>query len=437
MSPAVRSIEPQAAWARAYRPLGARTLLAQLVVVLGAELVLFRAYEAREAPFHWSTHFLVGLTAAALWNLAWLLVAAAPARGQLLSILVFHLYAASPDLLFDAGIPHQRWMNVFLGHVRVHYLPGEDRSWLAIGLAGCGAYAGVLAAWLRARRREAEAGMPPGIGIGGIAVLRPQADPRRTLLAARRAGADGPPQVVLLHGLGAAASEWSRVAGELARRGLRVLTPDLLGFGRSRRIGTRFALEDQVAALARSLDYHGAGRVVLVGHSLGCAVAVRLAASAPGRVERLVLVSPPGWLDTSAARERLGRRSWLARQTVRRSPAASFLCGLMCLARSMLSPLAPLLNRGVPAEVARDGLLHSWPAYRDALGSLFEANPLPAALTRPPVPTVVVLGDADETTPPSDVLDSRYDAVEIVLLQGDHLLPLNRPEELSAVIATA
>lgn len=139
---------------RRYRALGSRTLLVQLAVLSVAELVLFRAYQAQQAGFHWATHLLVALTAAAFWNLGWLLAAAAPAPGQLLSFLVFHLYAMFPDLLFATGVPHRQWMDVFLGHLLVHYLPGRERAWLAIGLAASGLYAAALAASLRASRRS-------------------------------------------------------------------------------------------------------------------------------------------------------------------------------------------------------------------------------------------------------------------------------------------
>ncbi len=53
-------------WPRAYRPLRARSLLAQLVVLIVGEILLFHSYRDHVADFHWAAHFLVGLTAAAL-----------------------------------------------------------------------------------------------------------------------------------------------------------------------------------------------------------------------------------------------------------------------------------------------------------------------------------------------------------------------------------
>jgi hypothetical protein len=86
-------------------------------------------------------------------------------------------------------------------------------------------------------------------------------------------------------------------------------------------------------------------------------------------------------------------------------------------------------------RVARDGVQHSWPAYRDALATLLDANPLPRAIECPQRPTTVVLTDQDEQAPAEDVLAWSHDAVDVVELPGDHLLPLRDPGALAAVIA--
>jgi len=152
-------------WPIAYRPLRPRGLLVQGASVAVAEALLLASYRGHEAGFHWATHFLVGLSAAALTNLAWLALKGAPARGQLLSILAWHLYAMLPDLLFSRGIPHDGWMDVFLAHISSHYVPGGITTWLAIALTLSSAYAIVLSRWLAARLTEAEAGA--GTGLAG------------------------------------------------------------------------------------------------------------------------------------------------------------------------------------------------------------------------------------------------------------------------------
>ncbi len=425
-------------WPKAYTPLRARTLAWQFAVLVVVELALYSSYATHEARFHWATHFLVGLTVASLWRAAFLLVAARPTRLQLLSIVGFHLWAMWPDLVFRAGVPHYRWMDwLALGHVSSHYMPGGDTTWLVIALTAAGLYAVLLWRWVRARHLEVAAGLPPALGIGGAAVVRPQRDPRTTVLAHETFGSPEPAGVPLLflHGLGATSSTWVPTAQQLARAGQASLVPDLLGFGASMQLGTRFHLAEQADAVLRLLDQHGIDRAHLVGHSWGCVVAGALATRAPERVERLTLVTPAVFSDASAAQARFADRSWLARMTLSGSPLGGFVCGAMCLARPALARLAPRVEPDVPDGVARDGVQHSFAAYSDALHSMWDDNPLAELLRTPPCPVTVVLADDDRTVLPRDVLDlPRSPQVRIVALPGDHGIAYAQPDVIATVL---
>ena len=239
-------------------------------------------------------------------------------------------------------------------------------SWLCMTLVASTIY--VALRWVKARRAEVDAGMAPGIGLGGIHLVRPQQSPMTQPLAHRRLG-DRPPNVVLLHGLGASAAIWQAVAEQLAARGHSILLPDLLGFGKSRHLGTTFALADHVDALKRLLQHTEAQQPLLVGHSFGCAVAATLADEYPDAVRALVLVSPPVFRDADIARSRLSERGWLARQFILGTPAASLVCQTMCLTRPLFARLTVRLAHDVPDAVARDSVEHTWPAYRDALST--------------------------------------------------------------------
>jgi len=144
-------------------PLRVRTLLWQLLVLLLAEVWLYRSYAAHVAEVHWATHFLVGLTAAALWCLARLHLTGRPVRLQLLPVLGFHLWAMWPDVAFRFGMPHHTSMDwLALGHVSSHEMPGGELTWLVIALAAAGAYAVQLARWLAARDRARSTRQPSG-----------------------------------------------------------------------------------------------------------------------------------------------------------------------------------------------------------------------------------------------------------------------------------
>lgn len=125
------------------------SLALQAVGLVTAEVVLYRTYTGHDASFHWSTHFLVAVIASVAWNATYLRTRGRPAPAQVFSVLGFHLVAMAPDLLFRAGVPHYRWMDVFLGHISSHYVPGGDRTWLVLACTAVLAYTWQLASWSR------------------------------------------------------------------------------------------------------------------------------------------------------------------------------------------------------------------------------------------------------------------------------------------------
>lgn len=105
--------------------------------------------------------------------------------------------------------------------------------------------------------------------------------------------------VLLLHGYGDTADCWRRVVPPLARH-RRVIAIDVPPFGRSGDPPSCYeddligCYEDFFPAL---FDELGIARAAVVGHSLGGAMALRLALEDPARVERLALIAPAGLGD--------------------------------------------------------------------------------------------------------------------------------------------
>lgn len=114
------------------------------VAFLAVEVALYLSYRAHDARFHWATHFLVGSTFALLLMTAYAAARRRPARAPFLWVLVAHLYAMFPDFLFEAGRPHQWWMEVFLLHIRSHFVPGRNLFWFATFLVALAGYLVVL-----------------------------------------------------------------------------------------------------------------------------------------------------------------------------------------------------------------------------------------------------------------------------------------------------
>jgi hypothetical protein len=114
------------------------------LVAIGFEIYLYSAYRAHEARFHWFTHFFVGASVALLIMAAVAWRTGRPVRWPLIWLILGHLVAMFPDFLFSAGIAHQHWMDIFLGHLSTHFIPGRNWTWYAIFLASLAAYLAVL-----------------------------------------------------------------------------------------------------------------------------------------------------------------------------------------------------------------------------------------------------------------------------------------------------
>ncbi|WP_433299886.1 alpha/beta fold hydrolase [Actinoplanes sp. CA-030573] len=114
------------------------------------------------------------------------------------------------------------------------------------------------------------------------------------------AGAE--PARVYLHGLGASSAPYFAAAvADPTLVGRRSLLVDLLGHGISDRpVDAGYTLEDHADWVATALDVAGVRDAEVIGHSMGGAVAIVLAARHPRLVGRLLLVDanldpyPPG-----------------------------------------------------------------------------------------------------------------------------------------------
>src|SRR4030042_265658 len=101
---------------------------------------------------------------------------------------------------------------------------------------------------------------------------------------------NGPP-LLLLHGLGGSTFGFRRLIPILSPR-FRLLALDLKGFGYSERpLDGDYSLTAQARLAKDFLDALNIERAAVLGHSLGGAIAMRLAVDFPERVERLILVS--------------------------------------------------------------------------------------------------------------------------------------------------
>lgn len=250
-----------------------------------------------------------------------------------------------------------------------------------------------------------------------------------------RSGPDAPPPVLLVHGLATSSALWRDVARDLGH-GRLVLAPDLVGLGRSERPADPGQLGPaaQAATLLRLLDALGHGRVAVVGHEAGGAVAVALAARAPERVAALALLGAPLHADVLPLR-------WHLPFLLPGAAAALPALGGRAPALTRLLLAGPLDAGGLPP----DGLLAHADRLRgrDAVAALTAAVRAvdPAAVeadwrlvAASPPPLLLLWGSHDR------VLSAAYGrrlaaeapgSVWVPVRGGGHLLPEQCPERVA------
>jgi pimeloyl-ACP methyl ester carboxylesterase len=248
-------------------------------------------------------------------------------------------------------------------------------------------------------------------------------------------GAGSP--VVLLHGMFVDATSWQPVIDELREQFL-LVAPDLPGFGESEKPPANrfpYGVEAFVGAVADLYAGLELGRAAVVGHGLGGAVALSLAARHPELVSRLVLVDTlcyPAPLDFRRKLVLLPvLGGFVFRQVWGKSMFRAFFRDVM---------LAPRAN------VPNQRLDHYYDAFNtpaargSALATLratMDTRPLEAQTARIQAPTLVIWGRRDRMYPAGfgQRLAREIRGAGFELLDTGHAPHEERPSEVAAVIA--
>lgn len=166
--------------------------------------------------------------------------------------------------------------------------------------------------------------------------------------------------LILLHGLGNNYKSWTYVLEHLDYKGWRVIALDLLGFGDAPKPAIDYTLSDHAQAVLNTIDDMGIKDATLVGHSMGCLVAIEMAYQRPKMIKSLVLFGAPlyktlprggGWLRKITRAEGLYFSLF---EVVKKNPDAMQAGG------KIADELVPFV-KGM--EITEE----TWPAYRKSL----------------------------------------------------------------------
>ncbi len=245
--------------------------------------------------------------------------------------------------------------------------------------------------------------------------------------------------IVLLHGMTASGNTFG---GAYDTFGVRTIAIDLLGFGQSMQAtaGT-YTATAHVDAVMSTLERIGVADcpIVVVGHSMGAVLALHLA-NRLADPQGVVCLSAPLYDGEDEALGRIGEADPLS-SLITVGRLAERVCSLLCANRDAARVLYPLIAPHWPRQVAADGVLHTWPAYRQSLQHLILTSgylEVLRALDARHVPVQLIDGSDDGVMVPGRAasLASRFPGVKAMTVDGaGHQLPLSHAERCADLIS--
>lgn len=236
---------------------------------------------------------------------------------------------------------------------------------------------------------------------------------------------------VLLHAFPLGANQWEPQMRHIPA-GWRLITPDLRGFGGSTELDSLSepAVADYAADVEDLLAELSVPRAVIGGLSMGGYAALALLQAAPQLFEGLVLADTRATADTPEGRA--NRRTMLA-LVDREGPSG--------VARELMPKLLGKTTREgnpeVEAQVRRLIKQQSPAAIRGAIQRMMHRPDSSALLPHVTVPTLVIVGDEDELTPPEEsrrMAEAVPGATLVTIPGAGHLSNLEQPDAFTAAL---
>lgn len=236
--------------------------------------------------------------------------------------------------------------------------------------------------------------------------------------------------LVLVHGHPFDRSMWLPQAEHFSAAGLRVIAPDLRGYGQSSVVPGKTPLETFARDIAALLDHLRVNRIVLGGLSMGGQIVLEFYRLFPQRVSALVLADTTARAETDEGRRQRAAMadrllaegmSGYANEVLPKMVAPANIEALPAVAQHVLAMMSATSPEGAAAALRGRA---ERPDYVELLSDI-------------EVPTLVVVGRDDEFTP-VDVarfMQERIPQSSLAVIDGAaHLPNLERSTEFNGAL---
>ena len=212
--------------------------------------------------------------------------------------------------------------------------------------------------------------------------------------------------VLFLHGWGARGETYRCILDMLSPY-MRVIAPDMPGFGQSDEPSFGYGTEHYAGFVRAFMKELGIDRAVVIGHSHGGRVALFLAENPPEdfTVSKLILIDSAGLIR---------KKSFAQKCKIARYKAAKFFLGSALVKRISPDALEKLRRRNGSADYAAAS-----PVMRQSMVKVINENLRPS-LSSISVPTLLIWGDRDTDTPPehAEIMEKEIPDCGLVMIRG-------------------
>ncbi|WP_141879473.1 alpha/beta fold hydrolase [Homoserinimonas aerilata] len=203
------------------------------------------------------------------------------------------------------------------------------------------------------------------------------------------------PAVILVHGIASSSVTFQNLVPLLSPRH-RVISLDILGHGGSPAPkNATYRVEEHVEWLYRTIrSLKIRGDIVIVGHSLGALIVARYARVHPERIAKVVLVSPPIYLNP----QQIGDR-------IERAAVSAYLKAYeyLRLNKEFTIRRAALIARMLPIRNVFEVSERNWNAFRLSLQNSIELQTTVEDIAGVTAPVEIVYGALDQFIAPGSM----------------------------------
>ncbi len=235
--------------------------------------------------------------------------------------------------------------------------------------------------------------------------------------------------LLLIHAFPLNSMMWESQIAALAPS-MRVIAPDLPGFGHSNYASGDSSLDRYADTLISLLDHLEIDHAAIAGLSMGGYTALALLRRHPQRISALVLADTKAGADSDEAKAKRAENAEIAMSQGQAALAERLL-------PTLLSPAAPAQLIDQVRELIRANSREGIAAALRAMARRPDSSDLLAGIT---VPTAVIVGERDTVTPLAEAekLVAAIPGASLSVIPGaGHLSNLEQPEAFNQALIAA